>query len=46
VTLIGLVRAAPAVDVAVRQWSIDAATARAVEQAGTYLYVTEVRAGA
>ena len=44
VTLIGLVRAAPPADVAVRQWSVDAATARLVEQVGTYLYVTEVRA--
>lgn len=43
VTLIGLVRPAPRADVAVRQWSVDAATARVVEQAGTYLYVTEVR---
>ena len=43
VTLIGLVRASPPVDVAVRQWGVDAATARLVEQGGTYLYATEVR---
>jgi hypothetical protein len=43
VTLIGLVRPAPSADVAVRQWSIDAETARFVEQAGAYLYVTEIR---
>ena len=43
VTLIGLVRPAPAPDVAVRQWNVDAATARVVEQAGAYLYVTEIR---
>lgn len=44
VTLIGLVRPAPRPDVAVRQWGIDGATAQLVQQGGTYLYVTEVRA--
>ena len=43
VTLIGLVRPAPKADVAIRQWSLDAATAQTVEEGGTYLHVTEVR---
>ena len=44
VTLIGLVRPAPAPEVAVRQWSIDAATAKFVKERGTYLHATEIRA--
>jgi hypothetical protein len=43
VTLIGLVRRAPTADTAMRQWALDADTARTVEQVGTYLHVTEVR---
>jgi hypothetical protein len=43
VTLIGLVRPAPKADVAIRQWSLDPATAQTVEERGTYLHVTEVR---
>jgi hypothetical protein len=43
VTLIGLVRPSPKADVAVRQWSLDPATAQTVEEGGTYLHVTEVR---
>jgi hypothetical protein len=44
VTLIGLVRAAPSEDEAIRQWALDAATAKAVRDRGTYLHVTEMRA--
>ena len=44
VTLVGLVRAAPAEDAAMRQWAIDAATAKSLRDQGTYLHVTEVRA--
>jgi hypothetical protein len=43
VTLIGLVRPAPPVDEAMRQWAIDAATARSLEERGTYLHAIEVR---
>ena len=43
VTLIGLVRPAPAPSEAMRQWAIDAATAEALEQRGTYLHAVEVR---
>lgn len=42
-TLIGLVRPAPAPQTAVRQWSIDPATAETLATRGTYLHVTEVR---
>jgi hypothetical protein len=42
VTLIGLVRPAPQADVAAREWNLDAATARRVEEGGTYVHVTEV----
>lgn len=45
VTLLGLVRAAPTEDTAIRQWAIDTATAAALQDRGTYLHVTEVRAG-
>ena len=45
VTLIGLVRPAPEPEDAMRRWSIDAATARALRERGTYLHVTEVHAG-
>ncbi len=37
VTLLGLVRAAPTEDTAMRQWAIDAATAAALKDRGTYL---------
>jgi hypothetical protein len=43
VTLVGLVRATPAVDVAVRQWGIDAATAVRVAERAEYVYATEIR---
>lgn len=43
VTLIGLVRAAPPEDTAIRQWTLDPATAKAVREHGTYLHVTEIR---
>jgi hypothetical protein len=43
VTLLGLVRAAPAEDAAMRQWAIDAATAKLLRDQGTYLHVTEIR---
>jgi len=42
VTLIGLVRAAPAENEAIAQWGLDAATAKAVHDRGTYLHVTEI----
>jgi hypothetical protein len=43
VNLLGLVRAAPREDVAMRQWALDASTAKAVREHGTYLHVTEIR---
>ena len=43
VTLLGLVRAAPAEDAAMRQWAIDAATATLLREGGTYLHATEIR---
>jgi hypothetical protein len=43
VTLIGLVRRAPAPADAMRQWSVDAETAEIVRDGGIYLHVTEVR---
>ena len=43
VTLIGLVRPAPAPNVAMKQWAIDVATAEALEKRGTYLHAVEVR---
>jgi hypothetical protein len=42
VTLIGLVRAAPPEDEAIRQWALDPATAKTVRERGTYLHVTEI----
>jgi hypothetical protein len=42
VTLIGLVRAAPAPETAVRQWGLDAETAQSLREDGTYLHVTEI----
>jgi hypothetical protein len=41
-TLIGLVRAAPAEETAIRQWKLDPATAASVREHGTYLHVTEI----
>ena len=46
VTVIGLVRAAPPEDEAIRQWALDPATAKTVRERGTYLHVTEIRAAA
>ena len=43
VTLIGLVRPSPPAEQAMRQWQLDEATARVVQERGTYLHVTEVR---
>jgi hypothetical protein len=43
ITLIGLVRPSPRADVAIRQWSVDPATAQIVEQGATYVHATEVR---
>ena len=43
VTLIGLVRAAPPEDQAIKQWALDPATAKTVRERGTYLHVTEIR---
>ena len=42
VTLVGLVRPAPAVVQAMRQWKLDEDTAKAVVDRGTYLHATEV----
>ena len=44
-TLIGLVRATPPEETAIRQWALDPATAAAAREQGTYLHVTEIRAG-
>ena len=43
VTLIGVVRSVPPDEEAMRLWKLDAATAKSVEQAGTYLHVTEIK---
>ena len=43
VTLIGLVRAAPSEDEAIKQWALDPAVAKTVRERGTYLHVTEIR---
>jgi hypothetical protein len=43
VTLIGIVRPVPKADEAMKQWHLPAATATLVADAGTYLYVTEIR---
>lgn len=43
VTLIGLVRPAPDPNQAMKQWNIDAATARSLQERGTYVHVTEIR---
>jgi hypothetical protein len=45
-TMIGLVRASPPEDVAIKQWAIDPGTARAVREHGTYLHVTEIQPAA
>ena len=42
VSLLGLVRAAPPEEVAIRQWGLDPATAKAVREHGTYVHVTEI----
>ena len=42
-TLIGLVRAAPSEDEAIKQWALDPVTAKSVRERGTYLHVTEIR---
>jgi hypothetical protein len=43
VTLIGIVRPAPAAPQAEQQWHIPPATAALVADSGTYLHVTEIR---
>lgn len=43
-TLIGLVRAMPPEETAIRQWALDPATAKTAREHGTYLHVTEIRA--
>ena len=45
VTLVGLVRPAPEPEQAMRDWHVDAETARSIKERGTYLHVTELRAG-
>ena len=44
-TLIGLVRAMPPEETAIRQWALDPAAAKAAREHGTYLHVTEIQAG-
>ena len=44
-TLIGLVRAMPPEETAIRQWALDPAAAKAAHEHGTYLHVTEIRPG-
>lgn len=44
-TLIGLVRAMPSEETAIRQWALDPATAKTARERGTYLHVTEIRPG-
>jgi hypothetical protein len=46
VTLIGLVRAAPPEDQSIKQWALDASTAKTIRERGAYLHVTEIRAAA
>ena len=43
VTLIGIVRPAPTAAEAVRQWHVSPATGMLIEEADTYLHVTEIR---
>lgn len=42
-TLIGLVRAMPPEETAIRQWALDPATAKTAREHGTYLHVTEIQ---
>lgn len=42
-TLIGLVRAMPPEETAIRQWALDPAAAKSAREHGTYLHVTEIR---
>ena len=42
VSLLGLVRAAPSEDTAIRQWALSPETAKVVREHGTYLHVTEI----
>ena len=44
-TLIGLVRAMPPEQTAIRQWGLDPAAAKSAGEHGTYLHVTEIRPG-
>ena len=44
-TLIGLVRAMPPEETAIRQWALDPAAAKSAREHGTYLHVTEIRSG-
>ena len=43
VTLVGMVRPAPPVDQAIRQWAIDAETAASLREQGTYLHAVEIK---
>src|SRR5205085_7289807 len=43
VTLIGIVRPVPKAPEAEQQWHVTPATAKLVEESGTYLHVTEIR---
>ena len=44
-TLIGLVRAMPPEETAIRQWALEPAAAKSAREHGTYLHVTEIRPG-
>jgi hypothetical protein len=43
VTIVGRVEPAPGVDVARREWGVDEATARAVQERGVYVRASEIR---
>jgi hypothetical protein len=44
VTLIGMVRPAPDPEQSIAQWKIDSGTAKLLQERGTYVHVTEIRA--
>jgi hypothetical protein len=46
VTVIGLVRPAPDPEKAIADWKIDTATAKTLQERGTYVQVTELRSAA
>jgi hypothetical protein len=43
VAIVGHVEPAPAIDVAEREWRVDANTARAVKELGTYVRAREIK---